>query len=43
MGWILGGRQGNAGSVANTIEDLLEIKENNLLWRTLASGKSSPA
>lgn len=30
MGWIPGGRQGNAGSVGNTIEDLLEIKENNL-------------
>jgi len=30
MDWILGGRQGNAGSVGNTIEDLLEIEENNL-------------
>lgn len=29
-GWVLGGRQGNAGSVGNTIEDFLGISENNL-------------
>jgi hypothetical protein len=29
-GWIKGGRPGNVGSVGNTLEDLLEIKENNL-------------
>jgi len=29
-GWILGGRQGNAGGIGNTLEDLLGIKENNL-------------
>lgn len=30
MGWIVSGRQGNAGGVGNTLEDLLGIKENNL-------------
>ncbi|MDR0572355.1 MAG: MvaI/BcnI family restriction endonuclease [Rickettsiales bacterium] len=30
LGWIKGGRQGNDGSVGNTLEDLLGIKENNL-------------
>ncbi len=30
MGWIEGGRPGNDGSVGNTLEDLLGIKENNL-------------
>ncbi|MBQ8042427.1 MAG: MvaI/BcnI restriction endonuclease family protein [Alphaproteobacteria bacterium] len=30
MGWILGRRQGNAGNVGNTLEDLLGIQENNL-------------
>ncbi|NOK63034.1 MAG: MvaI/BcnI restriction endonuclease family protein [Chloroflexi bacterium AL-W] len=29
-GWILGARHGNAGSVGNTLEDLLGIEENNL-------------
>ncbi|MEM3008188.1 MAG: MvaI/BcnI family restriction endonuclease [Candidatus Bathyarchaeia archaeon] len=29
-GWILGGRQGNAGGVGNTLEDELGIEENNL-------------
>jgi len=29
-GWIESGRQGNAGGVGNTIEDLYGIKENNL-------------
>lgn len=30
MGWIQGSRQGNAGNVGNTLEDLLDIQENNL-------------
>ncbi len=30
MGWVLGRRQGNAGNVGNTLEDLLGIQENNL-------------
>lgn len=30
MGWILSARQGNAGGIGNTLEDLLGIKENNL-------------
>lgn len=30
MGWIESGRHGNAGGVGNTLEDLLEIEENNL-------------
>jgi len=30
MRWIPNGRQGNAGGVGNTLEDLLGIKENNL-------------
>ncbi|PKL47200.1 MAG: nciI [Planctomycetes bacterium HGW-Planctomycetes-1] len=30
MGWIVSARQGNAGGVGNTLEDLLGIKENNL-------------
>ena len=30
MGWIVSGRQGNAGGIGNTLEDLLGIKENNL-------------
>lgn len=29
-GWIVGGRQGNHGGIGNTLEDLLEIEENNL-------------
>ena len=29
-GWILGARQGNVGSIGNTLEDFLGIKENNL-------------
>lgn len=29
-GWIENGRPGNAGGVGNTVEDLLDIKENNL-------------
>lgn len=29
-GWVKSGRHGNAGGVGNTLEDLLEIKENNL-------------
>lgn len=29
-GWIAGSRPGNAGSVGNTLEDLLGIQENNL-------------
>jgi len=29
-GWILNARQGNAGGVGNTLEDLLGIEENNL-------------
>lgn len=29
-GWIEGARKGNAGSVGNTLEDLLGIEENNL-------------
>ncbi|MBI2310281.1 MvaI/BcnI restriction endonuclease family protein [Candidatus Collierbacteria bacterium] len=30
IGWVKSGRHGNAGGVGNTLEDLLEIKENNL-------------
>jgi hypothetical protein len=30
LGWIKGSRQGNAGNVGNTLEDLLGIQENNL-------------
>lgn len=30
MGWILNARKGNQGGIGNTLEDLLEIKENNL-------------
>lgn len=30
MGWIPNGRHGNVGGVGNTLEDLLEIEENNL-------------
>lgn len=30
MGWIPNARQGNAGGVGNTLEDLLGIEENNL-------------
>ncbi len=30
MGWIVSARQGNAGGVGNTLEDLLGIQENNL-------------
>jgi hypothetical protein len=30
MGWIVSGRQGNAGGIGNTLEDLLGIAENNL-------------
>ena len=29
-GWIANARQGNAGGIGNTLEDLLGIKENNL-------------
>jgi hypothetical protein len=30
LGFILNARQGNHGGIGNTLEDLLEIKENNL-------------
>src|SRR3989344_3437709 len=30
MGWIPNGRFGNHGGIGNTLEDFLEIKENNL-------------
>lgn len=30
MGWVPSGRQGNVGGVGNTLEDFLEIEENNL-------------
>ena len=30
MGWIQNARPGNAGGVGNTLEDLLEVAENNL-------------
>jgi hypothetical protein len=30
MGWIPNARSGNAGGIGNTLEDLLDIKENNL-------------
>lgn len=30
LGWIVNARQGNAGGIGNTLEDLLGIKENNL-------------
>ena len=30
QGWILNARHGNVGGIGNTLEDLLEIKENNL-------------
>jgi hypothetical protein len=29
-GWILNTRCGNSGGIGNTLEDLLEIEENNL-------------
>ena len=30
MGWIPNARKGNSGGIGNTLEDLLEIEENNL-------------
>jgi len=30
MGWIRNQRSGNAGGVGNTLEDLLDVAENNL-------------
>lgn len=30
MGWVPNGRKGNSGGIGNTLEDLLDIKENNL-------------
>ena len=30
QGWIANARHGNVGGIGNTLEDLLEIKENNL-------------
>jgi len=30
MGWISNARQGNQGGIGNTLEDLLDIEENNL-------------
>ena len=30
MGWIKNQRPGNAGGVGNTLEDLLDVAENNL-------------
>ncbi|HAE41689.1 MAG TPA: nciI, partial [Clostridiales bacterium] len=30
MGWIRNRRPGNAGGVGNTLEDLLDVAENNL-------------
>src|SRR5688572_6041953 len=30
MGWIPNARHGNAGGIGNTLEDLLDLKENNL-------------
>lgn len=30
LGWITNARKGNSGSIGNTLEDLLGIKENNL-------------
>ena len=30
LGWIRSTRHGNDGGVGNTLEDLLEIEENNL-------------
>lgn len=30
MGWVENRRHGNSGGIGNTLEDLLEIKENNL-------------
>ena len=30
MGWIRNQRPGNAGGVGNTLEDLLDVAENNL-------------
>lgn len=30
MGWVPNARRGNQGGIGNTLEDLLEIKENNL-------------
>lgn len=46
-GWIKTGRPGNNGAVGNTLEDLLEIKENNLPipnaaeWELKAQRKST--
>jgi hypothetical protein len=47
MGWIPNGRPGNDGGVGNTLEDLLEISENNLPipnaaeWELKAKRKSA--
>ena len=30
MGWVANRRPGNAGGVGNTLEDLLDVAENNL-------------
>jgi hypothetical protein len=30
QGWIPNARRGNHGGIGNTLEDLLEVKENNL-------------
>src|SRR3989337_1700464 len=30
MGWVPNARRGNVGGIGNTIEDLLDIEENNL-------------
>jgi hypothetical protein len=49
MGWIPNDRKGNAGSAGNTLEDLLQIPENNLPlpnageWELKTSRKSSNA
>jgi len=34
-------RPGNVGGIGNTLEDLLGIQENNLLYQTHPSGSSN--
>jgi hypothetical protein len=39
MGWIKNARHGNQGGIGNTIEDLLDIEENNLPIPNAAEGE----
>jgi hypothetical protein len=38
MGWIENRRHGNDGGIGNTLEDLLDIEENNLPIPTQQNG-----